>query len=295
VGALCRSTTESESGHRRAGQRAGAIVTIVSRDLPQEWDAAIYHRVSSPQVSWGSKVLGRLALVGDETVVDAGCGTGRLTADLLERLPHGRVIAVDRSTNMLAKAAAFLMPTYGDRVSFVQADVQDLELPEPVDAIFSTATFHWVLDHPRLFGALFACLKPGGHLVAQCGGGPNIARLRRRAESLLESPDFRAKAVGWTNPWEFATPEETARRLAAAGFADIETSLEPAPTTLSDGPAFSEFVQSAVLRAHLDALPDEVDRRAFMAQVTALAANDDPPFTLDYWRLNLAATRPNLP
>jgi trans-aconitate 2-methyltransferase len=294
VGALCPSTTGSESGHRPAGHRAGVIVTAVSHDLPREWDAATYHRVSAPQVIWGGKVLGRLDLAGDETVVDAGCGTGRLTADLLERLPHGRVIAVDRSTNMLTEAAANLVPLYGDRVSFVHADVQDLELSEPVDAIFSTATFHWVLDHPRLFGALFVCLKPGGRLVAQCGGGPNIARLRRRAESLLESPDFSAKAVGWTNPWEFATPDETARRLAAAGFTAIETSLEPAPTTFSDAPAFSEFVQSVVVRAHLDTLADEADCRAFMGQVTALAADDDPPFTLDYWRLNLAATRPNL-
>jgi trans-aconitate 2-methyltransferase len=269
-------------------------VTIESRDTPAEWDAAIYHRVSAPQVTWGTKVLGRLTLEGDETVVDAGCGTGRLTADLLEHLPQGRVIAVDRSANMLAEAAAHLVPRFGDRVSFLQADVQNLELPEPVDAIFSTATFHWVLDHPRLFRALFACLKPGGRLVAQCGGGPNVARLRQRAESLLESPDFGPKAVGWTNPWEFATPAESAQRLAAAGFTNFETSLEPAPTTFPDAPAFSEFVQSVVLRAHLDALPDDADRRAFMAEITALAAGDDPPFTLDYWRLNLAAMRPIL-
>jgi trans-aconitate 2-methyltransferase len=193
---------------------------------------------------------------------------------------------------MLAEAAAYLLPRFGDRVAFVHTDIQDLELPEPVDAIFSTATFHWVLDHARLFRALFTGLKPGGRLLAQCGGGPNIARLRQRAESLLESPDFRIKAVGWTNPWEFATPEETSRRLGAAGFTDIETSLESAPTTFPDARAFGEFVQSVVLRAHLDALPDEVDRRAFMAKITTLAAGDTPPFTLDYWRLNLAATRP---
>ena len=265
------------------------------RDLPEKWDAEIYHRVSSPQVTWGSKVLERLTLTGDETVVDAGCGTGRLTADLLERLPRGRVIAVDQSTNMLVEAAVHLVPRFGDRISLLHADVQDLELPEPVDAIFSTATFHWVLDHPRLFRTLFACLKPGGRLVAQCGGGPNIARLRRRAESLLESPDFRAHAVGWTNPWEFATPEETSQRLAAVGFTDINTSLEPASTTFPDARAFSEFTQSVVLRAHLDALAGEAHRRAFMAKITTLAAGDDPPFTLDYWRLNLAATRPLSP
>ena len=267
-------------------------MTIAPRDPPEEWDAGVYHRVSAPQVRWGSKVLGRLTLEGDETVVDAGCGTGRLTADLLERLPRGHVIAVDQSTNMLAEAAAHLIPRFGDRISFLHADVQDLELPEPVDAVFSTATFHWVLDHPRLFRTLFTCLRPGGRLLAQCGGGPNIAHLRHRAESLLESPDFRARAVGWKNPWEFATPEETSQRLAAAGFTDIETSIEPAPTTFPDAQAFSEFVQSVVLRAHLDALPDDADRRSFMAEITALAAGDNPAFTLDYWRLNLSATRP---
>ena len=224
--------------------------------------------------------------------MDAGCGTGRLTADLLARLPQGRVIAVDRSANMLAEAAAYLTPRFGSRVSFLQGNVQDLQLPEQVDAVFSTATFHWVLDHPLLFRALFSYLRPGGRLVAQCGGGPNIARLRQRAEALLASADFREKAVGWANPWEFATPEETALRLAEAGFTDIETSLEPAPTTFPNASEFREFVQSVVLRAHLDALADVTSRDVFMSEITRLAAGDDPPFTLDYWRLNLAAARP---
>lgn len=260
-----------------------------------EWEAAVYHRVSTPQVGWGQKVLRRLSLVGDETVVDAGCGTGRLTAELLERLPRGRVIAVDRSVNMLAEAAAYLGPRFGDRVSFLQADIQDLWLPAPADVIFSTATFHWVLDHPRLFRALFASLKPGGRLVAQCGGGPNIARLRERAEALLTADGYREHAAGWENPWEFATPEETALRLAAAGFAEIETSLEAAPTAFRNAAEFREFTRSVVLRAHLDAFADDNVRQAFMAELTDLAAADDPPFTLDYWRLNLAARRPASP
>jgi trans-aconitate methyltransferase len=292
MGAHCYAAAGPERCHCAAGQRLAVAVTSAPPDGRDEWDAGIYHRVSAPHVAWGGKVLARLSLAGDETVVDAGCGTGRLTADLLERLPHGRVVAVDKSTNMLAEAAAHLVPRFGDRVSFLHADVQDLELPQPVDVIFSTAMFHWVLDHPRLFRSLFACLKPGGRLVAQCGGGPNIARLRQRANTLLESPDFRAKATGLMNPWEFATPEETSRRLAAAGFTEIETSLEPAPTTFPDPSAFREFVQSVVLRAHLDAILEVADRRAFMAEITALAAGDNPALTLDYWRLNLAATRP---
>ena len=267
-------------------------MTTCDRQSPAEWDAGTYHRVSDPQVSWGRQVLQRLALSGSERVVDAGCGTGRLTAELLELVPEGRVIAIDRSANMLAEAASLLTPRFGDRVSFIQADIQTFRLDEPVDAIFSTATFHWVLDHPTLFRNLYDSLRPGGRLVAQCGGGPNIARLRERAEMLLDSPSYRASALGWRTPWEFASPEETAARLLAAGFTDIETGLEAAPTTLPDRAAYDEFVRSVVLRAHLEALPDESTRDRFMAEITAAAAGDAPPFTLDYWRLNLAATRP---
>jgi trans-aconitate methyltransferase len=262
------------------------------KTLPKEWDAGVYHRVSTPQQTWGQKVLARLPLTGSETVVDAGCGSGRLTAELLERLPEGHVIAVDQSANMLEEAAAYLTPRFGNRVSFVQANVQELSLPESVDAIFSTATFHWVLDHPTLFAALYAALKPGGRLVAQCGGGPNIARIRQRAATLLDSARFRENAVGWSDPWEFASAETTARRLADAGFEAIETSLESAPTTFPDAEAFREFVAKVVLRAHLDAIRGDAAQDTFMDEITALAAQDDPPFTLDYWRLNLAARRP---
>jgi trans-aconitate 2-methyltransferase len=108
----------------------------------------------------------------------------------------------------------------------------------------------------------------------------------------LASPAYRQHAPGWTDPWEFASPEETARRLAAAGFRDVETSLEAAPTGFPDASSYREFVTSVVLRAHLDALGDESTRQAFMTEITNLASDDDPPFTLDYWRLNMSAVRP---
>jgi trans-aconitate 2-methyltransferase len=259
---------------------------------PTEWDAGEYHRVSAPQYSWGQRVLARLPLSGSETVVDAGCGSGRLTAELLERLPRGHVIAVDRSANMLQEARAYLEPRFPGRVTFIQADIGRLTLPEPVDAIFSTATFHWVPDHPRLFRSLFACLEPGGRLVAQCGGGPNIAVLKARAEALLDSPAYRADAMGWANPWQFASPQETAERLVAAGFTDVETSLVAEPTPFADAAAYARFIRSAVLVAHLEAIPSAATRDRFIAELTTLAASDDPPFTLDYWRLNISATRP---
>ncbi len=263
-----------------------------SQEFLAEWDASTYHRISTPQLAWGRNVLKRLPLTGVETVVDAGCGSGRLTAVLLDRLPHGRVIAIDRSENMLAQAAAHLIPHFGNSVMFMQADIQNLTLTEPVDAIFSTATFHWILDHQLLFHRLHDNLKPGGRLVAQCGGGPNIARLRHRAEALLDSPEYREASSGWTNPWEFASPEATRKRLMKAGFVAVETGLEAEPTTFADASSYREFIQSVVLRAHLAALPNERTRGTFVDTLTVLSAADERPFTLDYWRLNIAAMRP---
>jgi trans-aconitate 2-methyltransferase len=267
-------------------------VSQPSGDQSAEWDAEVYHRVSTPQAAWGRAVVDRLPLAGDETVVDAGCGTGMLTAQLLERLPRGQVIAVDRSAAMLAEATAFLTPRFGGRVSFVQANVAELSLPQPVDAIFSTATFHWVRDHPALFRTIYASLRPGGRLVAQCGGGPNIARLRKRAEELFDTTPYRHQGIKWPDPWEFATPEVTARRLRDAGFNEVQTGLEAKPTTFVAGNAYHEFVEHVVLLEHLKVLPDAAARTAFMDELTQMAASDDPPYTLDYWRLNLSARCP---
>src|SRR5262245_13304699 len=134
----------------------------------REWNAAdTYHRVSEPQLRWGLKVLDRLRLTGDELVIDVGCGTGRLTEHVARRVPRGRVVGVDLSANMLQTAREYLTPIAGARVALVQADASALPFHQTADAIFSTATFHWVLDHDALFKGLFDALKPGGRLVAQ--------------------------------------------------------------------------------------------------------------------------------
>jgi trans-aconitate 2-methyltransferase len=222
--------------------------------------------------------------------MDAGCGTGRLTAALLERLPQGRVIAVDQSAGMVETARSYLGPRFGDRVEVVQADILSVRL-DPVDGVFSTATFHWIHDHPQLFRHLYGLVKAGGFLHAQCGGGPNVVRLHARAAALLESAPFKSHFSRWTEPWEFADAETTAARLRAAGWADIDTNVEPAPVVF-DGPAdFAEFIETVVLRPYLAYLPSAALRTQFVDAITAQAARDQPPFELDYWRLNLQARR----
>jgi len=270
-----------------------------------DWDAERYHRVSNPQLEWGRRVLSRLVPQPGERVLDIGCGTGRLTAELVAALGDGMVVAIDRSEAMLREAAAqpvepagphrlpdrFIADRAGVRVCFVRADGAALPFVDAFDAVLSTATFHWILDHDQLFASIYRALAPGGRLVAQCGGGANLGRLLDRAGALAAAPAVARYFDGWRGPWKFADVPTTIERLDKASFTAIDVFLEPAPATLPDRASFREFVSCVCLRDHLTRLPEE-DRPQFLDALADQAASDSPPFTLDYWRLNIAATKP---
>src|SRR5205807_1020282 len=214
-----------------------------------------------------------------EVVLDAGCGTGRVTAELLRRVPQGRVYGVDVARSMVAHARERL----GSGVTILCQDLVELSLPEPVDVVFSNATFHWIPDHPALFAALFAALKPGGRLLAQCGGFGNVASFFAVADGVAAEEPFESFFDGWQNSRNFATAEETAGRLTAAGFAEVETWLEPRPTTPDDP---RSFVRTVILVCHLQVLPAEL-HGPFIDRVLARTGS---PLVLDYVRLNMTAT-----
>jgi SAM-dependent methyltransferase len=261
------------------------------KTVPREWDAAEYHRLGNPQFEWAMRVLERLELAGEETVLDAGCGSGRVTERLLERLPRGRVIAVDASKNMVDAAREFLAPRFGDRVRFVHADLANLELDQAADVIFSTATLHWVLDHDRLMPRLHRALRPRGRLHAQCGGGDNVRRIRDRSAAILSRPPFAEHFARWREAWYFAWPEETAARLRRAGFVEVETGLEEVLPVLPDSPTYRAFLANVVCPSYLEVLPPPL-QDAYLDAMVQAAADDEPPWSLDYVRLNLAGRRP---
>jgi len=263
--------------------------SVNDQDHPREWNSSVYHRLSQPQVSWGKRVLSRLNLRGDERLLDAGCGTGRLTAELIAALPRGSVVGVDVSRNMLMQARDHLS---SGQLSLVAADLLHLPFVNAFDGIVSTAAFHWVLDHPRLFAGLRRALRRGGWLQAQCGGGPNLAQLRERVSKLARTAPYTPYLAGFAEPWFFADDKQAAEILRHAGFVNIETSLEAAPTVLDDAQRYEEFVSNIILRAHLPRLPSEKLRISFMAELREQAAHDVPPYSLDYWRLNLSAAVP---
>jgi len=269
---------------------------------PQDWDAATYDRVSADaQFLWALEQLERLPLHGDEVVLDAGCGSGRVTAELVKRLPNGRVYGVDQAPSMVEHARRAL----DERAVILEQELTQLELPEPVDVIFSNATFHWIKDHDALFAALARTLKPGGRLMAQCGGQGNIDRLRRVSDEVaLRERPFAHHFAEWIGPWNYAAPEDTAKRLEAAGFTGVECWLEPKPVTPTDP---HTFVKTVCLVRHLDYLPEELKDEFIDRVLERMAPARAPlgilprrigarwrrpaPLVIEYVRLNMAGRR----
>jgi trans-aconitate 2-methyltransferase len=244
----------------------------------RDWDAATYDRISDAQFAWALEQLERLPLAGDEVALDAGCGSGRVTAVLVERLPRGRVYGVDASAAMVAHARAAL----GARATICRQDLTELSLPEPVDVVFSNATFHWIEDHDALFAALHEAMRPGARLVAQCGGRGNIDAFRRAAAAVTRVQPFAAHFGGWRDPWNYRGAEETAARLERAGFRDVHTWLEPKRVQ----PPRS-FIETVCLLPHLKRLPEDLGPE-FVDRVLERAG--EPPL-LEYVRLNMTAQR----
>jgi trans-aconitate 2-methyltransferase len=242
--------------------------------MPRDWDAATYDRLPIPMTRWGAAVVHWLDLRGDERVLDAGCGTGQVTALLLDRLPRGRVVALDGSRSMLERARDRLGD---DRVEYVEADLeQPLPIEGGVNAVLSTATFHWVRDHDALFRHLAAVMRPGGQLAAQCGGKGNIASIQAIVAELgvLEP--------GWKH---FAAPATTRRRLEAAGFTDIEVSLQPESAPLPAGD-LEPYLETICLSGIVEGMPEPEARR-----LVRDVASRMPQPVIDYVRLNIRARK----
>jgi trans-aconitate 2-methyltransferase len=245
----------------------------------RDWDASTYQRVALPHEDWARAVLDRLGLEGGEVVLDAGCGSGRTTAIVIERVPDGRVVAVDGSPSMVEKVKEVLRP---QDVAIV-SDLTKLELDEQVDAVFSTAVFHWILDHDALFVQMRAALRDGGRFAAQCGGEGNIDAFRKAGEEVSAREPYAEHLAGIDKLWNYASVEQTEARLRAARFTGVRCWLEPWPV---DPPEPEVFARTICLGAHVERLPEEL-RDQFVADVLAAQPR---PLRLEYVRLNIEAT-----
>jgi trans-aconitate 2-methyltransferase len=264
----------------KLGRKAGELSET-------DWNAVAYDDLSDPQFEWGMAVLETVELKGVERVLDAGCGSGRLTEELLGRLPEGEVVALDVSPQMLEQARQRLV-RFGERVEFIHASLQEFELAKKVDGIFSNAVFHWVPDHAAMFRCLHGALKPGGWLVAQFGGVGNLARTHRRADEVAEQARFQGHLRGVEYGPHFEDPASTRERMEAAGFRVSEAGLHTVVAHFERRERYEAFLRTVVLRQPIARLPDHLQSE-FLEEMSRRTRHDEGGYSLDYVRLTVRA------
>lgn len=247
---------------------------------PHDWNAEDYDRTNAGVIALGHEVLERLSLNGDETVLDAGAGTGAVSQALAERVPEGHVIALDAAPQMVEHARERFKDTAN--VEVLQGDLYAPDLGgRTVDAVFSTATFHWIKDHGLLWRNLRGVIKDGGKLVAQCGGEGNIESVRRAYSEVAAREPFAEHVGGW-HPTHFAGAEDTEGLMTAAGFTSVHAWLEPRPVYPDD---VGKHLREVILGAHKERLPGELFE-PFASQVEEIIGGET---MVDYVRLNIDA------
>lgn len=269
--------------------RAFCLRTIVAAKF--EWDANAYEDVSQVQLNWGKALLETHEWRGDERVLDAGCGTGALGEEILQRIPKGELVAVDHDTKMV-EAATPRLAKHGERARVFAADLLALPPTDPFDLIFSNAVIHWIQDHDKLFLEFFRHLKPGGHLIAQGGGEGNLQRVRSVTESLRRDAAYASYFRDWKAPWNYEDDSSTEERLLITGFVDSKVSLTPAPITFPDDRSFAKFANAVILRPYLGVLPTPQLRLKLLEDFVARMKDEGNLRTLDYVRLTIHARRP---
>jgi trans-aconitate 2-methyltransferase len=191
------------------------------------------------------------------------------------------VIGVDASADMIRRARE----TLGENADLICVDLLDLELDEPVDIVFSTSTLHWVKDHDRLTVRLHDALRPGGRLIAQCGGAGNAQDLLDAIAATTREPRFAEHLRGLEDPWYHPTAEAMERRLRAAGF-DVERC--ESGERLVELPHPREWHRAVAVQLQLSKLPTEL-HEPFL---NAVLDRRDDPAKVSFVRLDIDANRP---
>ena len=265
--------------------------------MKYDWDATTYDRISDAQESWGHEIIEYRKWKGNEIVLDAGCGSGRLTKILSIKVPQGKVIAVDSDLAMIRLAKENLAKF--SNIEFIKMDISQLEIAEKVDVVFSNAVLHWILNHKKVFECFWQILNPDGQLLIQCGGHRNLVKTLSIINKVSRSKEFYNYFCNnkgddiWRQTWYFAKKEDTERILQEIDFENIQVFLEDKEAKFHNKEEYFLFLKTIVLLPYLKYLPNDMLKDKFAKSVIQEIDTNakELQWKLDFVRLNINAIK----
>lgn len=255
------------------------------------WNAEVYDKIGTPMRGWAQAVIDDLGLKGDETVLDAGCGSGSVTLDLWQKMKDGKIYALDSSLDMISKLRSTLEERGITNIIPMQADLTRFTLNEQVDVVFSNAVFHWIQDDAGLFGSLARATKPGGRLRAQCGGGENIKKLMAATREVEKRVPYAEHLSGRVEPRKYRTEQQAVDALQRNGWKNARANLFPSPVEFDDVDSAVLYLKTIILQQQASALPEELSEQFLREVIDEVIIRHGAPFVADYVRLDLWAER----
>lgn len=255
------------------------------------WDAETYDRIGTPMRRWAQQVIEDLDLRGDETVLDAGCGSGSVTFDLLNNLPTGKIYAVDSSPQMIEQLTGSVADRGVTNVFPILASLTDFKLPESVDVVFSNAVLHWIPDDDGLFGCLARATKNGGRLRAQCGGGGNIVRLMAATHDVEARDPYRQHIPEPIDARKYRSPDDVALAMSRNGWTNAKASLFESPVVFDDEDSAVLYLRTIILQQQVAILPVDLGDHFLRDVIREVVQRHGAPFVADYVRLDIWAER----
>lgn len=231
------------------------------------WDADDYIRNSSAQQEWAYELVRKLDLRGAESVLDVGCGDGRVTAFLASLVPDGRVVGIDNSRDMISTAAASFPRSSVPNLSFHLMDATQISTSVEFDIVFSSAALHWIRNHRAVLEGIAKCLKKSGRILLQMGGKGNAAEMIEVIESLIVGDRWRPYFRSFSFPYWFYGPDEYRVWLQQVGLREIRLQLIQKDMKHSGPEGLAGWIRTAWL-PYLEPLPREL-RQRFIDEIVA--------------------------
>jgi trans-aconitate 2-methyltransferase len=233
--------------------------------VKQKWNAEDYAENSSAQLQWAQELISKLALQGGESVLDIGCGDGKICAQLALAAGNGKVLGIDQSEDMVLLASEQFPPMNYPNLSFARMDATDIRLSEKFDVAFSNAALHWVRDQVAVLRGVHACLKSGGRILFQMGGSGNAREVFRSVETVTLQPRWRRYYEDFTSPYHFCTPQDYEAWLLATGFRVECVELVPKDMQHDGAEGLMGWLRTTWF-PYTDRLPLEL-REVFLAEI----------------------------